>query len=707
MTEELSTRPEQRGLAWCFATAIFVSAFLVFQVQPVISKVILPWFGGSPAVWTSCMLFFQTALFAGYAYAHWSVSRLTPRWQGAVHMLLIALAVSVLPISPSDEWKPVDGSWPTLRILGILTTSVGLPYFLLASSGPLLQAWFGQSFRSRSPYRLYALSNTASMLGLLTYPFLFEPTFTTAGQSRLWSLVFIVFALLSAWLAWRLFARVGMSQNLERGVEGEASGASAELPTVGQRIGWLALAAYGSAMLLATTNHVCQDVAVMPLLWVLPLSLYLLSFIICFDNPRWYSRYWCGRGLVLATFLAAMVSRMGTSLPVVAEVSVYLVLLLLACMVCHGELVRRRPEKNHLTMFYQYCAAGGALGGILVSLVCPQLFSRFLEMNVGLLVAYLLGLYVATKSETNAPADQPQKRRIAPFVFGYAGLLAIAWGQLGGVSGSAIAATRNFYGVLTVHEREVIEEGQSKGRIREIFHGRIQHGSQWMKDELRRVPTTYYAEETAIGQLLRGMGRDRPIRVGVIGLGAGTLAAYGSEDDTYRFYEINPDVIQIARQYFSYLSDLPSKSEMVLGDARISLERESPQAFDVLALDAFSGDAVPAHLLTVEAMQIYLRHLSEGGVLAIHTSNRHIDLLPVVAGLCRHSGLQYRHIPTRMDLGGISGYCEWVVVARESAGLETLVADEERARAFGPEEELPLWTDSFSNIIGSLRKASD
>jgi len=705
MTDHASSRPEQRGLAWCFATAIFVSAFLVFQVQPVISKVILPWFGGSPAVWTSCMLFFQTALFAGYAYAHWSVSRLTPRWQGAVHLLLIAMAVWVLPISPSAEWKPVDGSWPTLRILGILTTSVGLPYFLLASSGPLLQSWFGRSFRNRSPYRLYALSNTASMLGLLTYPFVFEPAFTTTGQGQLWSLVFIVFAMLSGGLAWRLFARVGQSPDSEPGVEGEASGAGAELPTVGQRIGWLALAAYGSAMLLATTNHVCQDVAVMPLLWVLPLSLYLLSFIICFDNPRWYSRYWCGRGLVLATFFAVIVSRMGTSLPVVAEVCVYFALLLLACMVCHGELVRRRPEKNHLTMFYQYCAAGGAVGGILVSLICPQLFNGFLEMNVGLLVAYLLGLYVAAKSETTAAPDQPPKRQVASYVFGYVGLLAIAWGQLGGVSNTAIAATRNFYGVLTVHEREVIEEGQSKGRLREIFHGRIQHGSQWMEDDLRRVPTTYYAEETAIGQLLRGRSKDRPIRVGVIGLGAGTLAAYGNERDYYRFYEINPDVVEIARQYFSYLSDLPSESEMVLGDARISLERESPQAFDVLALDAFSGDAVPAHLITVEAMEIYFRHLSAGGVLAIHTSNRHIDLLPVVAGLCRHSGLAYRHLPTRMDLGGVSGYCEWVVVARESVLLETLVADEEAARSFEPTEELPLWTDSFSNIIGSLRKA--
>ncbi len=270
MADNLSTRSEQRALAWCFAMAIFVSAFLVFQVQPVISKVILPWFGGSPAVWTSCMLFFQTALFAGYAYAHLSVSRLTPRWQGAVHLLMIALALSVLPIHPSPEWKPVDGSWPTLRILGILTSSVGLPYFLLASSGPLLQAWFGQSFQSRSPYRLYALSNTASMLGLLTYPFIFEPAFTTAGQGRLWSLVFIGFALLSAGLAWRLFARVGVarvgqSSDFERSVESDAVGTSTELPSVGQRIGWLALAAYGSAMLLATTNHVCQDVAVMPL----------------------------------------------------------------------------------------------------------------------------------------------------------------------------------------------------------------------------------------------------------------------------------------------------------------------------------------------------------------------------------------------------------------------------------------------------------
>ncbi len=702
MAGEVSHRPRQLGLAWCFATAIFVSAFLVFQVQPVISKIILPWFGGSPAVWTTCMLFFQTALFAGYAYAHGSVSRLTPRWQGAVHLLLIVLALSVLPISPSAEWKPVDGSWPTFRILGILATSVGLPYFLLASSGPLLQAWFGQSFRSKSPYRLYALSNTASMLGLLTYPFIFEPAFTTAGQGQLWSLVFIAFTLLSGWLAWQLMVRAGKSSDAELPVETDAT--STAVPTVGQRIGWLLFAAYGSAMLLATTNHVCQDVAVMPLLWVIPLSLYLLSFIICFDNPRWYSRYWCGRGLIVAVFLATIVSRVGETLPVVLEVSVFFALLLMACMVCHGELVRRRPDKKHLTMFYQYCAGGGAVGGMLVSIICPQLFSSFLEMNVGLLVAYLLGMYVAAKPELPVVEPQSKKRRVAPYVLGYVGLLAIAWGQFGSVSSSAVAATRNFYGVLTVQDREIVEEGQPTRRLRELLHGRIQHGSQWLDEGLRRVPTTYYAEETAVGQLLRGMGKDRSLRVGVIGLGAGTLAAYGKKDDYYRFYEINPDVVDIAQQYFSYLSDLPSQSDVILGDARIALEREAPQSFDVLVLDAFSGDAVPAHLITVEAMEIYLGHLNDNGVLAIHISNRHIDLLPVVAGLCQYFQLAYQHVPTHMVLGNGSGYCEWAVVSRKLELLESFVAEVPTARSFGSEEELPLWTDSFSNIIGSLRQ---
>ncbi len=703
MSEELSSRPEQRKLAWCFAMAIFVSAFLVFQVQPVISKVILPWFGGSPAVWTSCILFFQTALFAGYAYAHFSVSRLTPKWQGGIHLLLIALALYALPITPSPEWKPIDGSWPTLRILGILTASVGLPYFLLASTGPLLQAWFGQSFRHTSPYRLYALSNTASMLGLLTYPLVFEPAFTTAGQSQLWSLVFIAFAALSAGLAWRLFIRVNRSLDSKLPDSAEPSETTSALPTIGQRIAWLALAAYGSAILLATTNHVCQDVAVIPLLWVIPLSLYLLSFIICFDNPRWYSRYWCGRGLIVAAFLAAMVSRIGETLPVFVEISVFFVLLLLACMVCHGELVRRRPQKIYLTMFYQYCAAGGALGGIVVSLVCPYLFNGFFEMNVCLLVAYLLGLYVAVRSETTLDSAQPKTRKLAPYLLGYVGLLAIAWGQFGGVSNSAIAATRNFYGVLTVQDREINVPGEPTRKLREILHGRIQHGSQWIDDDLRRIPTTYYAKETAVGQLLLEMGNDRSLRVGVIGLGAGTLAAYGKQSDYYRFYEINPDVVDIARRYFTYLSDLPSESDVILGDARISLERESPQNFDVLVLDAFSGDAVPAHLITVEAMQIYLGHLNKHGTLAIHISNRHIDLLPVVAGLSRHLNLQWRHIPTRMDLGNGSGICEWVVVSREFKPLEMLVADREAARTLESKKELPLWKDDFSNILGALR----
>jgi len=703
MSEDQSPQPQQRGLAWCFAVAIFVSAFLVFQVQPVISKVILPWFGGSPAVWTTCMLFFQTALFAGYAYAHLSVSRLQPKWQGAVHLLLIVLALSVLPITPSAEWKPVDGSWPTLRILSILASSVGLPYFLLASSGPLLQAWFGRSFQGRSPYRLYALSNTASMLGLLTYPFFFEPAFTTAGQGKLWSLVFMVFTLISAWLAWRLYANLGQPEKISAEALDEKS-AAVEVPTVGQRVVWLLLAAYGSAMLLATTNHVCQDVAVIPLLWVLPLSLYLLSFIICFDNPRWYSRHWYGRGLVVAAFLATTVSHLSGSVPVVVEVGAYFVLLLLACMVCHGELVQRRPDKSHLTMFYQYCAAGGALGGVLVSLICPHLFSSFLEMNVGLLVAYLLGLYVAVKSAAAAEEKGPSGRRLVPYALGYLGLLAIAWGQFGGVSNSAVAASRSFYGVLTVQDRDVEVPGQPTRRLRELHHGRIQHGSQWLDKELRHEPTAYYANDTAVGQVLRGMGEEQSLHVGVIGLGAGALAAYGNEGDYYRFYEINPDVVDIARRHFSYLADMPAESDVVLGDARIALEREPSQDFDVLILDAFSGDAVPAHLITVEAMEIYLTHIREGGAMVMHISNRHIDLLPVVAGLCRELDLQFKHLPTRMELGNGSGYCEWVVVTQNDELLDKYVADAPTARTFSADEELPVWTDNFSNIIGALRE---
>jgi len=710
MTEEIShpTRQphptRQRSLAWCFAATIFVSAFLVFQVQPVISKVILPWFGGSPAVWTTCMLFFQSALFAGYAYAHFSVSRLRPKWQGAVHLILLMLALTVLPISPSAEWKPLNGSWPTLRILGILLSSVGIPYFLLASSGPLLQVWFGQSFRGSSPYRLYALSNTASMLGLLTYPFLFEPTFTSTGQGQLWSLVFIVFAMLSGWLAWRLLVCRVSCQDGEQHEERDSAFGAAELPTLGRRLGWLLLAAYGSAMLLATTNHVCQDVAVMPLLWVIPLSLYLLSFIICFDNSRWYSRLWYGRGLVAAAFLATIVMRMGGKLPVMIEVAAFFVLLLLACLVCHGELVRRRPHKRHLTMFYQYCAAGGAVGGMLVSVVCPRLFSGFLEMNIGLLVAYLLGLCVLAKNESSPWVGRQASPQVAPIAIGYVGLLVIAWGQFGGSSNTAIAATRNFYGVLTVQERDVAIDGKSPRPLRELLHGRVQHGSQWLEHELRRVPTTYYAEETAVGRLLRGLVENHPLRVGVIGLGAGTLAAYGDEGDYYRFYEINPDVVDIAQRHFTYLSDFPSAYDVILGDARIALEREADQAFDVLVLDAFSGDAVPAHLLTVEAFNIYLRHMKEDGALAIHISNRHIDLLPVVAGLSHHLNLAWKHVPTRMDFGHGTGLCEWVVVSRKGDLLETLFADIETSRPLKGIGQLPVWTDDYSNIIGALRK---
>jgi len=360
--------------------------------------------------------------------------------------------------------------------------------------------------------------------GLLTYPFFVERSLTTTGQSQLWSLVFVMFALLSGWLSWRWLVMRGQTD--DPGERPATEEPETERPTRGQRLRWLWLAAYGSAMLLATTNHVCQDVAVIPLLWVIPLSLYLLSFVICFDNPRWYCPLGYGRGLVVTSLLAAIVMRMGGKLPVMIEVATFLVLLLCACMVCHGELVRRRLDRRYLTMFYQYCAAGGAVGGLLVSVVCPRLFCTFMEMNVGVVVAYLLGLSVLATNPSAPWIGRRQKPQVAAMAIGYLGLLVIAWGQFGSGASQALAATRSFYGVLTVHDREVPMgdgslEDVAPRALRELSHGRVQHGSQWLDDDLRRVPTTYYAEETAVGQLLRSYGDERPTRVGVIGLGAG------------------------------------------------------------------------------------------------------------------------------------------------------------------------------------------
>ena len=562
------------------------------------------------------MLFFQVVLFTGYAYAH-LLTRLPNSLQGAVHLVLVTTSLLVLPICPDPSWKPSGAEDPTWRILGLLTLNVGIPYFLLSATGPLIQAWFSRSCVGRSPYRLYALSNVGSLAALLTYPFVLEPAMTTQQQGRAWSVGFCVFVMFCGYCTmkiWRLHVQVpsGSAEPDARHSSADNLFTSAReahsIPRWPRRATWLVLPCFASMMLLATTNHVCQDVAVIPFLWVLPLSIYLLSFILTFDSDRWYSRKVYGALALCCIAASSTLTATGYMPHFLVEITVSFATLFTICMICHGELVARKPNPEYLTQFYMMCSAGGALGGILVAIVCPRLFVNYFELNLMLLLGYVMALVTVSVQGTPHCARRPRFRWAVGSLY-FLGLLVVIHAQIGAISVGQLASTRNFYGVLSVLEHDSPNTAQ---RGRALVHGRIMHGFQYSQQPKDRKATKYYAENTGIGLTLRHFPQPGPLRVGVVGLGVGTVAAYGKTGDYYRFYEINPDVGVLAEKYFTYLRDSDARCDVILGDARLMLEREASQDFDVLILDAFSGDAIPTHLLTSEAFAVYLRHLQTG-----------------------------------------------------------------------------------------------
>jgi SAM-dependent methyltransferase len=665
-----------------YAATIFLSSFLLFLVQPLIARLILPWFGGSAAVWTTCMLFFQLLLLAGYGYAHVLIRRFEGKLPTVIHTLLLLGAVALLPIAPSEAWKPAGEDEPISRILLLLGATVGLPYFLLASTSPLLQAWFARARPGEDPYRLFAVSNLASLVALVGYPFVVEPFLAAGQQVRTWSWLFAGFAALCAVVAWRT-PRVAAQEAISDGA------AAGKRPV----ILWLTLSATGSVLLLAVTNHLTQNVAAVPLLWLAPLTLYLASFIIAFDGRNWYrpELLW---PLVLA-FLGGMAWLLADAdyhfnLPL--QLGVFLPGLFLACLFCHGELYRLRPAPRHLTAFYLVVSAGGALGGVLVAVVAPLAFNAYYELGIGLVV---LGLLAALRF---AALGRIQ---------GAASLLVL----LGASSAAAYDALRyhedvrvserGFYGVLRV--KEYGSPGEP-GHLRRLVHGAIMHGEQYMDDARRDLATTYYTETSGIAAAIESRG-GRRLRVGVIGLGTGTLAAYGKKGDLYRFYDIDPRVMDIARNEFTYLADSKAEIELALGDARLTLEREKPQGFDVLAVDAFSSDAIPVHLITREALGVYLRHVRPDGIVAFHVSNRFLDLIPVVARLAREHGAHAVLVSDEEDDddGSLRSRSDWVLVSRDPAALKRPAIAEAGAR---PAEDQPAWrtwTDDYSNLIQILK----
>jgi SAM-dependent methyltransferase len=680
-----------------YALTIVVSAFLLFQVQPIIAKIILPWFGGSAAVWTVCMLFFQMALLLGYLYAHALVRYLKPRTQMLVHAGLLLVSALALPVYPSASWKPVGVEEPTLRILGLLAVTVGLPYFLLSTTGPLLQAWYARRFQGSMPYRLYALSNAGSMFALLSYPFLFEPVFTTHQQAWMWSAAYGVFVVLCGVTA------IGSGRAALAGPgrdEAAAASADAAPPSAKTYLMWLLLPAVASLLLLAITNHLSQNVAAIPFLWVLPLSIYLLTFILCFEGSGWYRRnpYLQLLAVALGSMAYALSMDSTGSVPIRVMVPLFAMGLFTCCMVCHGELARLKPDPRYLTHFYVMIAAGGALGGLLVGLVAPHLFNALYEMPLGLVACAVLVVWVLRQ---DAELKWFQRwRQPVPIV---AAVLTVALAVFVGmqirnsVRGSRVLV-RNFYGALRVRDNGPATQLDA---TRTLTHGTINHGEQFLNPARRDLPTTYYGPDTGVGLAIREREKTRAIRVGVIGLGTGTLAAYGRPGDYYRFYEINPLVLRLAHTEFSFLGDSKAKVEVAMGDARLSLERESPENFDVLAVDAFSSDSIPVHLLTLEAMELYFRHLRPDGVLAVHISNRYLDLAPVLAGETRATGKVARLVDTDDDDTQDVFGATWVLMTSPASGFHG--EELKNSTEIGSQRTARLWTDDYSNLFRILK----
>jgi len=760
--------------ALLFAATILLSAFLLFQVQPLIAKLILPWFGGSAAVWTSCMLFFQMALLGGYAYAHW-VNGQPGRKQTIVHLALLALSFLSLPILPNPAWKPHGMEDPLLRILGLLAATVGLPYFLLASTSPLLQSWYSRSNGGAMPYRFFALSNAGSMLGLLTYPVLIEPYLTSGQQAWMWSLSYVAFVLVCGVVAWRSRDSHGERASAATGFIESAA------PSWPDRLVWMGLAACASALLLAVTNHLTQNIAAIPFLWVLPLSLYLLSFILCFDSDRWYWRWLFIRlGAVALPAVAYAISTENDIGNLKLALGFFCTALFVLFMVCHGELARRRPAPAYLTSFYLMVSVGGAIGGLLIGFAAPYFLNGLYDLPIvvsltGFMLVYLLWLErgqagskaIGEASFLNAPSDKvvvavltlalvgyiavrlaaakfgyPQFLKTpflnapydSPVLLGIAGLIAayifwrgrgvlddksvnegfvtfvIAAGLAIGIAGFLARDTwnnvkdsrllaRNFYGALRVYDSE---SSGSMGPVRTLRHGTIDHGEQFLLPQNQRFATTYYAVNSGVGRAIQKLQVSGPINVGVIGLGAGTIATYARPVDHYTFYDINQLVLHIARTEFRFLRQCMAPNEVVLGDARLSLEREQSKQFDLLAVDAFSGDAIPVHLLTRQAYKLYWRHLKPDGVLAVHVSNKYLNLGPVVALSAAEDGKQAIMISNEADDEKEIAASDWVLVSSRPGFFEQPEI-KDAAEKVESIRGLRTWTDDYSNLYKILR----
>ncbi len=665
-----------------FGSAIFLGSFLLFLVEPMAARQLLPVFGGSAAVWITCLVFFQTSLLVAYLYAHWLANR--AHWTLHIVLLLLASASAVIWSTQKIDLSRASDH-PIVSIFAALGISIGLPFLMLGATSPLLQVWLARIETRGIPYRLYALSNLASLLALASYPSLIEPNFTLHAQRIGWLCGFAGFALLSAALTFRTCFAVRFSRDGTQ--EDEHAAAPALLV---HKILWVLLPMGAAMQLSAVTSYLTANIAAIPLLWILPLGVYLITIILAFEFPRLFPRAIVTRLLVvMLAGLGYMLSNVDISFPIRIGMIFFLIEVFISCLFCHTEAYTLRPERaSESTLFYLLFAAGGALGSFLIGIASPLIFSFNYDLALTFLVTALLALAVTWKSHWG----QRLLWSTASIL-----LLILVFMIQTAFKRDTPLAVRNFYGSLRVRQTLV-----APGAIlRTLSNGNIQHGTQIFSAELSHTPTTYYAEDSGVGLALRFCCAGRARNIGVVGLGVGTIAAYGRPGDRIRFYEINPVVQPIARNLFTYIRDSAAQVSIVEGDARTSLTREEPQNFDVLVIDAFSGDSIPLHLLTTEAITLYRGHLTPGGILAFHISNQHVDLEPEIALLARASGMTARRITSPPDDQRGEFTSTWMLLT-DNAGFFSMP---DVAHASSPDENprARLWTDDYSSLLPLLR----
>jgi hypothetical protein len=694
-----------------YTVPIFLSSFLLFQVQPITGKYLLPLFGGSSAVWNTCLLFYQCLLVCGYLYAH-MITRQKIRFQVFFHLLLLVFVLLIMsflssrwgtPIMPQPVLDLSSLGSPVIQIFLVLTASVGLPFFLLSATSTLIQSWFSRVNNKKSPYSFYAVSNTASLVALVSYPVFFEQAWPINRQAWIWFVIYTGFTLSIIWTIFKVNQSCpGKINDHDSGtnplMDKEGFVSNESKPGFRSYLYWISLSAAASVMLLSVTNRISMDIAPVPFMWVLTLSLYLLSFVLTFVNIRMNSqKLWL---VLLTTALCAawICLKLEGRFDVAANILIHSFVLFACCIFCHSQLFYSKPHPLHLTSFYLAMACGGALGGLMVNIFAPAFFKGFWEFHFGLIYCAMTAIIALFGQKI----FKQYYFRLSGIILLSFFLFLISIDLVSNIRESK-GACRNFYGLLQL-EHSIV----NNVRITKLFHNSIMHGLQFSKDPYRYEPTSYFIKESGVG-LAFGFHPNRQsgksINAGAIGLGIGTLAAYGRQGDDIKFYEINPDVIRLASKtrWFSYIGDSQANIDVVFGDARLSLENELESSalhhFDILVIDAFSGDSIPVHLLTKEAFDLYFAHLKKDGIIAIHISNRYIDFEPVFQAVVKHFDMKGIVVETLKKKHYNS---KWVLITRNNAFLADPHVDS-AGRGLKKSKEIKLWTDEYNSLWQVLK----